>query len=97
MLTFHTGVAFIANSHSLIKSSTKTLCAPPLRQGSSENSGPQQVADPLWERLKALVREVLSALQLPLQQHAGRAHFACAPLSGCMCRCRAPVLRSTGA
>jgi hypothetical protein len=49
-------------------------------QGSSENSGPQQVADPLWERLKALVRTVLAALQPPLQQHAGRAPTLHAPL-----------------
>lgn len=40
-------------------------------QSSSENSGPQAVADPLWERLKALVRHVLTLLQSLLLEHAG--------------------------
>lgn len=43
-----------------------------LPQSSQENSGPQQVADPLWERLKALVRDVLALLQTLLLEHAGQ-------------------------
>lgn len=93
MWILYTGVDPLGRCHPPITCSTNTPTS--VWQGSSGNSGPQQVADPLWERLKALVRTVLAALQPPLQQHAGWGPATCAPLSGCVCRRRALALCSS--